>query len=54
MESNGHRRANRHDCVVKENGDSHLSNDDEHDPWTAWAYKPRTITLLLIGAGFLM
>jgi phosphatidylserine synthase 2 len=54
MESNGHRRAKRYDCVIKENGDSHLSNDDEHDPWTAWAYKPRTITLLLIGAGFLM
>ncbi|KEH44151.1 CDP-diacylglycerol--serine O-phosphatidyltransferase 1 isoform X1 [Medicago truncatula] len=54
MEYNGHRRANRYDCVVKENGDSHLSNDDEHDPWTAWAYKPRTITLLLIGAGFLI
>ncbi|CAL5209963.1 unnamed protein product [Lathyrus oleraceus] len=54
MESNGHRRAKRYDCVIKENGDSHLSNDDEHDPWTAWAYKPRTITLLLIGAGFLI
>jgi len=54
MESNGHRRANRYDCAIKENGDSHLLNDDEHDPWTAWAYKPRTITLLLIGAGFLM
>jgi len=24
------------------------------DPWTAWAYKPRTISLLLIGACFLM
>lgn len=54
MESNGHRRAKRYDCVIKENGDSHLSSDDEHDPWTAWAYKPRTITLLLIGAGLLM
>ena len=56
MESNGHRRVRRHDYVVKENGDSHMPNvdDDEHDPWTAWAYKPRTITLLLIGACFLM
>ncbi|GAB2280019.1 heat shock protein Pss1 [Dionaea muscipula] len=26
----------------------------ELDPWTAWAYKPRTITLLFIGACFLM
>jgi phosphatidylserine synthase 2 len=24
------------------------------DPWTAWAYKPRTISLLLIGACFLI
>lgn len=55
MESNGHRRAKKHDYNVKENGDSHLSNvHDEFDPWTAWAYKPRTITLLLIGACFLM
>jgi len=54
MESNGHARVKRND-IIKENGNSHLSNvDDEHDPWTAWAYKPRTITLLLIGACFLM
>lgn len=54
MESNGHKRVKRHD-YAKENGDFHQSNvDDELDPWTAWAYKPRTITLLLIGACFLM
>ncbi|RZB43563.1 CDP-diacylglycerol--serine O-phosphatidyltransferase 1 isoform C [Glycine soja] len=54
MESNGHVRVKRND-IIKENGHSHLSNnDDEHDPWTAWAYKPRTITLLLIGACFLI
>lgn len=56
MESNGHKRIKRKDYHVKENGDSYdLSNvDEEFDPWTAWAYKPRTITLLLIGACFLM
>lgn len=54
MESNGHVRVKRND-IIKENGHSHLLNvDDELDPWTAWAYKPRTITLLLIGACFLM
>ena len=38
-----------------ENGKYHLSSvDEELDPWTAWAYKPRTVTLLLIGACFLM
>ncbi|MQL89622.1 hypothetical protein Taro_022199, partial [Colocasia esculenta] len=31
-----------------------INSDDEHDPWTAWAYKPRTITLLLLGACLLI
>ena len=52
MESNGQKRLDNYHH--KENGDFHLSNIDELDPWTAWAYKPRTITLLLIGACFLM
>lgn len=52
---NGHRRGRRKDPVGQQNGDvSTLVVDDELDPWTAWAYKPRTITLLLIGACFLM
>ncbi|GAA0142327.1 hypothetical protein Leryth_024554 [Lithospermum erythrorhizon] len=39
----------------KQNGDvSSVNMDDELDPWTAWAYKPRTITLLFIGACFLI
>lgn len=39
----------------KENGDVAISNSDEElDPWTAWAYKPRTVTLLFVGACFLM
>lgn len=52
---NGHWRARRKVSVAYQNG--HLStpsSEDEHDPWTAWAYKPRTITLLLIGACFLV
>ncbi|OIV91083.1 hypothetical protein TanjilG_30305 [Lupinus angustifolius] len=53
MESNGHRRVKRHD-YVKENLFMYDGDDDEHDPWTAWAYKPRTITLLHIGACFLI
>ncbi|TQD77799.1 hypothetical protein C1H46_036703 [Malus baccata] len=53
MEPNGHRRVRRKD--VLENGDMGQSNTgDELDPWTAWAYKPRTISMLLIGACFLI
>lgn len=55
METKGHQRVKRNDYPVKVNGGSHPSDfEDEFDPWTAWAYKPRTITLLLIGACFLM
>ncbi|CAK9151288.1 unnamed protein product [Ilex paraguariensis] len=55
MEPKGHRRARRKDPNTQENGDvSTLTVDDELDPWTAWAYKPRTISLLLIGACFLI
>lgn len=55
MEPNGHRRLRRRDHLVQENGDPDLScSTDELDPWTAWAYKPRTISLLSVGACFLM
>nr|GMD19888.1 CDP-diacylglycerol--serine O-phosphatidyltransferase 1-like [Ipomoea batatas] len=55
MEPNGHRRSSKKNVVSLQNG--HLGSStsvDELDPWTAWAYKPRTITLLLIGACFLI
>lgn len=40
---------------VQANGDlNHSAVSDELDPWTAWAYRPRTISLLLVGACFLM
>lgn len=55
MEPNGHRKSNKKNYVTLQNGGlSTLNIDDELDPWTAWAYKPRTITLLLIGACLLM
>ncbi|KAK6157627.1 hypothetical protein DH2020_011875 [Rehmannia glutinosa] len=55
MEVNGHQVARRKDLGTYQNGDVSTSNiEDELDPWTAWAYKPRTITLLLIGACFLV
>ncbi|XP_021824283.1 CDP-diacylglycerol--serine O-phosphatidyltransferase 1 isoform X1 [Prunus avium] len=55
METNGHRRVRRKDNCVQENGDTSQSNAaDELDPWTAWAYRPRTISMLLIGACFLI
>lgn len=54
-EPNGHRRLRQKDHPAQENGDSDLSSvGDDLDPWTAWAYKPRTISFLLIGACFLM
>ncbi|GFZ15949.1 phosphatidyl serine synthase family protein [Actinidia rufa] len=49
------RRHRRRDHNAGENGDtSSLASADELDPWTAWAYKPRTISLLLVGACFLI
>ncbi|KAL8491628.1 hypothetical protein ACS0TY_023284 [Phlomoides rotata] len=52
---NGHWRARQKVSVAYQNGHSNTSSsEDEHDPWTAWAYKPRTVTLLLIGACFLV
>lgn len=55
MEPNSHRRVRRRDTVASENGDVSTSSlVEDLDPWTAWAYKPRTISLLLIGACFLM
>lgn len=55
MERNAHRRASWKDTVTHQNGDVNTSDiEDELDPWTAWAYRPRTITLLLIGACLLM
>ncbi|GAB2296998.1 heat shock protein Pss1 [Dionaea muscipula] len=40
--------------TIRENGISSSLEIDELDPWTSWAYKPRTVTLLLIGACFLI
>ncbi|KVH96239.1 hypothetical protein Ccrd_001679 [Cynara cardunculus var. scolymus] len=55
MEPNGHKGGRRKDDVSQQNLDVSTSiSDDELDPWTAWAYKPRTITLLFIGSCFLI
>lgn len=55
MELNGHRRVRRKDYAAQENGSVSLQSvGDELDPWTAWAYRPRTVSLLLIGACFLI
>ena len=54
MEPNGHNRTRRRDHLFQQNGDTLLESVGDVDPWTAWAYKPRTISLLLIGACFLM
>ncbi|KAG5603937.1 hypothetical protein H5410_025429 [Solanum commersonii] len=55
MEPNGHRKGNKKNTVSLQNGYlSTLNIDDELDPWTSWANKPHTITLLLIGACLLI
>lgn len=55
MDVSGDRRHRINNRAAQENGGiGPLAAADELDPWTAWAYKPRTITLLLVGACFLM
>ncbi|KAG7032536.1 CDP-diacylglycerol--serine O-phosphatidyltransferase 1 [Cucurbita argyrosperma subsp. argyrosperma] len=55
MEPDGPKRARKRNHLVQVNGDyNSLSMSEDLDPWTAWAYKPRTISLLLIGACFLI
>lgn len=55
METNGHNKGMQKYNLVEQNGSISISRtDEEFDPWTAWAYKPRTVTLLLIGACFLI
>ncbi|KAK4763468.1 hypothetical protein SAY87_012906 [Trapa incisa] len=52
-----HPRQRRRDHHIHANGFSSIMRptpNDDLDPWTAWAYKPRTITFLLIGACFLI
>lgn len=33
---------------------SAAADGEEYDPWTAWLYKPHTISVLLVGACLLM
>lgn len=55
MEVNGLQQINRAEHAVREYNDAKsLNGVGEFDPWTAWAYKPRTISLLLFGACLLM
>ncbi|KAL7611225.1 hypothetical protein Lser_V15G11727 [Lactuca serriola] len=55
MESNGLKSGRRKDYIAHQSHEVSTSiSDEELDPWTAWAYKPRTITLLFIGSCFLI
>jgi phosphatidylserine synthase 2 len=54
MEANGHHKPRREYGDRERNGVKTLNSFGEVDPWTAWAYKPRTISLLLMGTCFLM
>ncbi|WZZ57592.1 hypothetical protein YC2023_057699 [Brassica napus] len=55
MEPNGYNRKERkREPFGRMNGNGGGDVDADLDPWTAWAYRPRTISLLLIGACFLI
>lgn len=55
MDSNGHIRGNQRNHVSMQNGNTICTASvDELDPWTAWLYKPHTVTLLFIGACILI
>jgi phosphatidylserine synthase 2 len=54
MEANGHDKPSREYIGRECNGVKPVSNFGEVDPWMAWAYRPRTISLLLMGTCFLM
>lgn len=55
MEVNGQRKTRRKYYISREDNNAiSLYDFGEFDPWTAWAYKPRTISLLLVGTCLLM
>ncbi|KAI4385913.1 hypothetical protein MLD38_003901 [Melastoma candidum] len=55
MELNNYsRRSERQSSMLANGIGKSAAVDDDFDPWTAWAYKPRTISLLLIGACLLI
>ncbi|XP_073007059.1 CDP-diacylglycerol--serine O-phosphatidyltransferase 2-like isoform X1 [Typha latifolia] len=55
MEVNFRGNENRVAHTIQGDNGRNLSDDvSEFDPWTAWAYKPHTISLLLVGACLLI
>ncbi|KAF6147461.1 hypothetical protein GIB67_022121 [Kingdonia uniflora] len=55
MELDCHRKPRKKESLAREiRKTNSLISGDEFDPWTAWAYKPRTLTLLFIGACLLI
>ena len=54
LEVNGRHKPTREYIDRECNGVKPPNNFGEVDPWTAWAYRPRTISLLLMGTCFLM
>ncbi|KAJ8492404.1 hypothetical protein OPV22_014125 [Ensete ventricosum] len=55
MDVNGLRKTAKRDFLSREDGVAKSLNDfGDFDPWTAWAYKPHTISLLLIGTCLLV
>uniref|UniRef100_A0A0C9S9T1 CDP-diacylglycerol--serine O-phosphatidyltransferase n=1 Tax=Wollemia nobilis TaxID=56998 RepID=A0A0C9S9T1_9CONI len=55
MELNGPVSVKTKAQTAEERDDRNLcSSTEDHDPWTAWAYRPHTISLLLIGAALLI
>lgn len=55
MDASGQGKITSRDYKIREeNGAKFPSDFGELDPWTAWAYKPRTITLLFVGTCLLV
>ena len=54
VEVNGRHKPTREYIDREFNGVKPPNNFGEVDHWTAWAYRPRTISLLLMGTCFLM
>ncbi|PKU83173.1 CDP-diacylglycerol--serine O-phosphatidyltransferase 1 [Dendrobium catenatum] len=50
MDFNGMKKASKRDFIIQKDDIQFISDFGELDPWTAWAYKPRTISLLLFGS----
>lgn len=54
MDFNGMKKASKRDFIIQKDDIQFINDFGELDPWTAWVYKPRTISLLLFGSCVIM